>query len=178
MSTLSSERLIFRILGPEDVSERYLTWLNDPEVNQYLETRYVEQTRELCEQFVADMAKDPGSYLFGIFEKNEMKHIGNIKLGFVDSYHQRAQLSLFLGEKSCWGQGYGTEAVRCLSNWGFDSLGLERIEAGCYEVNMASLRTFLKVGYSVEGYFRKKVLFNGRRIGSFWLGMLKGDSIE
>jgi RimJ/RimL family protein N-acetyltransferase len=178
VTTINSERLIFRTLRLEDVSERYLRWLNDPEVNQYLETRYVLQTRDTCEKFVSDMEKDPASYLFGIFDKITKEHIGNIKLGFVNSYHQRGQLSLLIGEKSRWGNGYATESIRCITKWGFKSLQLERIEAGCYETNLGSLRAFLKAGYSVEGFHRKKVLFNGKRIGSFWLGILKGDRIE
>ncbi len=179
MVTIDSDRLLFRVLNKQDVSERYVGWLSDPEINQYLETpRYVTQTKDLCEKFVLDMKKDPASYLFGIFDKMTMEHLGNIKLGFINTYHQRAQLSLFIGEKSCWGKGYGSESIKCITQWGFDTLKLERIEAGCYDNNIGSLRAFLKVGYSVEGYFREKVVFEGRRIGSFWLGILREDRIE
>lgn len=177
MTSITSERLLFRTLSKEDVSERYLNWLNDSDVNRYLETRFTPQTMEACEKFVSDMEKDPASYLFGIFDKVTLEHIGNIKLGFINTHHQSAQLSLFIGEKSCWGKGYATESIRCLTQWGFDALGLERIEAGCYDSNLGSLRAFLKVGYSVEGFFRNSVVSDGRRIGCFWLGILKNDRI-
>jgi ribosomal-protein-alanine N-acetyltransferase len=175
MTTITSERLLFRTLSKEDVSDRYVNWLNDPAVNQYLETRFFLQTRETCEKFVSDMEKDPASYLFGIFDQVTLDHIGNIKLGFINPHHQTAQLSLFIGEKSCWGKGYATESIRSITRWGFDQLGMERIEAGCYDSNMGSLRAFLKVGYSVEGFFRSSTVFNGKRVGNFWLGIIKND---
>ncbi|MBE9523991.1 MAG: GNAT family N-acetyltransferase [Chloroflexi bacterium] len=175
---MDSERLLFKELRKEDVSERYLGWLNDPAVNQFLETRFTNQTRESCEKFVSDMEKDPNSHLFGIFDKVTLEHIGNIKLGFIKTHHQSGQLSLFIGEKSCWGKGYATESIRCITKWGFDVLKLERIEAGCYDTNMASLRIFLKVGFSVEGYLRNSVVSDGQRIGCFWMGIIRNEKIK
>jgi RimJ/RimL family protein N-acetyltransferase len=177
VTTITSERLLFSTLGKEDVSERYLGWLNDPDVNQFLEIRFTPQTRETCEKYISDMERDPAGYLFGIFDKATLEHIGNIKLGFINTHHQSGQLSLFIGEKSCWGKGYATESIGCLTKWGFDVLELERIEAGCYDTNIGSLRAFLKVGYSVEGFFRNSVISEGRRIGCFWLGILRNDRI-
>ncbi|WVM94098.1 GNAT family protein [Halopseudomonas pachastrellae] len=62
-----------------------------------------------------------------------------------------------------------------ITAYGFDSLGLHRLEAGCYEDNLASLRIFLKAGYTVEGFMREHVTLNGRRMGCFWLGKLHNE---
>jgi ribosomal-protein-alanine N-acetyltransferase len=123
------------------------------------------------------MNSDRTSHLFGIFEKDGNGHVGNIKLGFIKERHASGQLSLVIGEKSCWGKGYATEAIRAVTVWAFDELGLERVEAGCYDQNTGSLRAFLKVGYSVEGYHRRSVVLDGARTGSFWLGILKGEVV-
>lgn len=175
MKTVISERLIFRTLTKENVSEQYVGWLNDPEVNQFLETRFSEQSLETCEQFVTQMQNDSASFLFGIFSKETNTHIGNIKLGFINSRHSSGQLSLFIGEKSQWGKGFATESIQTITQWGFDELDLKRIEAGCYDNNMGSLRAFLKAGYAVEGFFKSSVVFKNKRIGSFWLGITKND---
>lgn len=179
MTIIESERLLFRTLGEEDVTVHYLSWLNDPQVNQFLETRFLLQTLESCNKFVSDMNADPFSHLLGIFDKDSLKHIGNIKLGFINKYHQTGQLSLLIGEKSCWGKGYATESIKIITRWGFNTLDLQKINAGCYDTNIGSLRAFLKSGYSVEGFFRNSVVSaNGRRIGSFWLGILRSDPVE
>ena len=178
MTSITSERLLLRTLNSEDVTERYVGWLNDPQVNRFLETRFVTHTLESCRKFVSQMEQDPCSYLFGIFDKETLEHLGNVKLGFINPHHKKGQLSLLIGEKSIWGKGYATEAVRTITQWGFDELGLERIEAGCYETHLASKHIFLKIGYTVDGYFRSSVAFEGRRIGAFMLSILRNEPIK
>jgi len=175
MIELSSQRLIYRALGVDDVTQCYVDWLNNPEVNRFLETRYTHQTLESCQSYVAEMTSSPVQNLFGIYLRDNGKHIGNAKLGFINSHHQRAQLSLFIGEQECWGQGYATETIKAITAWGLYELGLEKIDAGCSEENLGSLRAFLKSGYQVEGFFRKAAVFEGRRIGSFWMSVLKDE---
>src|SRR5690606_30548095 len=64
-----------------DCTERYLSWLQDPEINQYLETRWSPQNMQSIEQFVESMLDDPNNYLFAIRDLTTEQHIGNIKLG-------------------------------------------------------------------------------------------------
>ena len=115
MKKLTSERLIFRTLTKEDVSNEYVAWLNDSDINQFLETRFSIQNLETCEQFVTQMQNDSASFLFGIFNKELNKHIGNIKLGFINTRHSSCQLSLFIGEKSQWGKGFATESIQTVT---------------------------------------------------------------
>ena len=100
------------------------------------------------------------------------EHICNIKVGAISQIHNSGILSLFLGEKSCWGKGYATEAIAAVTRWGFLERGLRRIEAGCYDENLGSLRAFLKAGYSVEGFRRKSYVFEGRPIGAFLMARI------
>ncbi|MDP1997520.1 MAG: GNAT family N-acetyltransferase [Gallionella sp.] len=175
MTAITSERLLFRPLSQHDVTERYVSWLNDPEVNRYLEIRFSHHTLESCSAFVAATNADPTSHLFGIFDRSCGLHIGNIKIGFIKQVYSSGQLSLFLGEKSYWGKGFATEAISAITGWAFNELALIRVEAGCCDENLGSLRAFLKVGYTVEGYFRKNTVLDNRRIGGFWLGILNDE---
>ena len=144
MAELATERVYLRPLSAQDATQTYADWMNDPQVNQYLETRHSPQSVESCRAFIEQCNADPASHLFGIFLQQGHRHVGNVKLGFVNSHYQRGQVSLFIGDKACWGQGLSSEVVRLITAYGFDSLGLHRLEAGCYEDNLASLRIFLK----------------------------------
>lgn len=170
-----SARLTLRKLTVADATPTYAAWLNDPEVHRFLEVRHHTHTVESCREFIAAMNSGDAHHLFGIFLTDSGRHIGNIKLGFIDPRNGDGQLSLFLGDKAAWGQGYATEAIRRMTDFGFRELGLARIEAGIYESNLASLRAFLKAGYSVEGFFRRKYVLDGGRVGSFWLALLKDE---
>ncbi|WP_312299028.1 GNAT family N-acetyltransferase [Stutzerimonas nitrititolerans] len=172
MAEIETARLFLRRLDAADATQTYADWLNDPEVNRYLETRHAPQTPESCMAFIRQCNEDPGSKLFGVFLKETGRHIGNAKIGFLNARYQHAQLSLFIGEKSYWGQGFSSELVRSLTAYGFEKMGLHRLEAGCYEDNLASLRVFLKAGYVVEGFMRDHVTLDGKRQGCFWLGAL------
>ena len=174
---IETKRLFLRPLIESDAVQTYADWLNDSDVNRYLETRHEVQTIESCRTFIQHCNQDSFSQLFGIFLRESGRHIGNAKLGNVNLHHARAELSLFIGDKSCWGKGYATEIVHTLTAYGFDDLGLERIQAGCYEKNLQSLRIFLNAGYTVEGFFRHHVMDNNRPSGCFWLGILKHEFI-
>lgn len=172
MAELETSRLSLRYLSASDASGTYVGWLNDPEVNRYLETRHAHQTVQSCRDFIEQCNADAGSHLFGVFLKATGEHIGNAKIGFINSRYQRGQVSLFIGEKQYWAQGLSSELVLALTNYGLTHLGLHRLEAGCYEDNLASLRVFLKSGYTVEGFMRDQVTLDGRRLGCFSLGIL------
>lgn len=176
MNQFCSARLTYKPLTPEDVSEEYVGWLNDPEINRFLETRFIQQTLETCRDFVRRINADSLEHLFGMFDKECNRHIGNIKLGFINPHHRKGQVSFFIGDKSYHQRGLATEAVGAITSWGFQHCGLKKIEAGCYDANLASLRTFLKCGYSVEGYLRSSFVSDGQRIGSFLLGITVEDA--
>ena len=175
MSHLNSERLHLRPLCKDDASPAYAAWLNDPQVNRFLEIRHQQHSIESCRQFIEAVNNDPAHRLFGIFLTETGEHIGNIKIGFINQYYDTAQLSLFIGSTHAWGKGYATEVIRLVTRHAFEDLGLWRLEAGCYSENFASLRAFMKSGYAVEGFFRKNVVLSGKRQDCFWLGVLKDE---
>jgi len=173
---IETPRLYLRNLQEGDVSQAYVDWLNDPEVNRYLETRHTAQTLASCSEFVKRCNSEKSERLLGVFLRESQSHIGNVKLGLINEIHARGQISLFIGDKTLWGQGLAGEIVFAVTKYGFEEFGLERIEAGCYEENLSSLRLFLSVGYTVEGFFRNHAVSeSGRRMGCFWMGMLKHE---
>ena len=56
-----------------------------------------------------------------------------------------------------WGQGYMTEACRAVVDFGFEDMGLTRVEARCQITNPASARVLEKIGMKREGVVRDRV---------------------
>lgn len=164
-----------RLVTPADCGERYLSWLLDPDVNRFLETRWAEQTLHTVRSFVEAMRSSEDSYLFAIIERESGEHVGNIKIGPINQHHRHADVSYFVGERRAWGRGYATSAIRCATRIAFKRLGLERVQAGVYEANRASARALEKAGYSLEGRFRRQLTSDGGRQDHLYYGILRDE---
>ena len=121
MTILCTDQLMLRQLNREDLTAEYVSWMNDPEVNQFLETRFLPQTYESILNYWDNHRDDACSPWFAMVSKFNEKHIGNIKLGPINRNHQTADISLFIGDKNSWGKGYATQAIVLLSDGHFYS---------------------------------------------------------
>jgi len=159
---IEGKKVFLRPVGLSDVTEKYARWLNDPQVNQFLETRFTVQSVNTIEDYVRRMMNDPGQKFFAICTTKEGVHIGNIKLGPIKKQHGTADISLFIGEKDQWGKGCASEAIYLLSKYAFDELKLRKLKAGCYSNNVGSRKAFEKTGYRLEGRLTDFINFNGQ----------------
>ncbi|MBL8920228.1 MAG: GNAT family N-acetyltransferase [Myxococcaceae bacterium] len=83
-----------------------------------------------------------------------------------DVYARGAEVSYWLGAPFA-GRGIATKAVAALTRFGFEQLGLARLQAGVFEWNQASARVLEKNGYVREAVLRKSVFKDGQLIDSF-----------
>ena len=63
-------------------------------------------------------------------------------------------LSIILGEKDAWGQGYGTEAIHLLLDYAFGYLNFHPVAIGVVGFNRRALGFYEKVGFRREGIQR------------------------
>ena len=146
---IQGKRLYLRSIKESDASENYINWLNDTNVNRFLETRFVEQNLKSIITFIEDKNNSVDEYLLGIFE-NKGNHIGNIKIGPIRPYHSLAEVSIFIGDRSAWGKGYAFESIVMATNFASQHLKLRKLTASMYEDNIGSIRAFSKPGWSIE----------------------------
>src|SRR5262249_15636771 len=139
-------------------------------VTRYLECRFAPCTPGDLGQYVAGVSADPNAVFFAIVLKEMERHVGNIKLASINRTHGTAEVGLMIGEKDCWNKGYAMEAIRLVTAYAFDVLGLHKLTAGCYDVNPASARAFLKAGWVREGLRSEQFECEGRRVGQILLG--------
>ncbi|HEU0163919.1 MAG TPA: GNAT family N-acetyltransferase [Thermomicrobiales bacterium] len=96
-------------------------------------------------------------FAWAICRKDDGELMGTIGLG-VTPRHQRGTLGYWLGV-DYWNQGFTTEAARLVTTFGFEKIGLHRIDAACLPENIGSSRVMEKSGLRYEGtqrgYYRK-----------------------
>jgi ribosomal-protein-alanine N-acetyltransferase len=173
---LSGDKVSLRLVTLHDCTPRYEAWLADPQVNQYLETRWRPQPLESIREFVGGMLESPDNYLFAIVENETDRHIGNLKVGPIHWTHSHADVSYFIGERECWGKGHATEAIRLATTFAFRGLGLHRVQAGLYAGNVGSGRALEKAGYKHEGVFKGQLKNTaGVWEDHVWYGLVRED---
>lgn len=168
-------QLYLRKLSVQDATLQYYHWLQDEEVTKFLEIRFLDNSLDEIRQYILDTNSEAANLFLAICLKKNDSHIGNIKLGPIDSHHGFSPISLFIGDKSCWGKGYATKAITLLSRYAFESLNLNKIISGCYEPNIGSRKAFEKAGFTLEGVQKKQYLFEDQWVDCFCFGLLKEE---
>jgi [ribosomal protein S5]-alanine N-acetyltransferase len=156
---LKGERV--RLVPPDRALhlENALAWLNDPDITAMLE-HSLGVTRRQEEIFFERLeTQRDRDFSWAILDEQE-RHIGFIGLHEINWRHRWATGGLFLGERSAWGRGYATDAVRVRTRFAFGELGLHRIEG--HTMNPAMKRVYEKAGYRHEGVARGKFWRDGR----------------
>lgn len=166
---------VLKPIGPEHVGPRYVAWMNDPQINRFLESRFVHHDLGAISRFVEQVARSANDFMFGIHLVDVGEHVGNIRLGPIDTMHQRASVGFLIGERSAQGRGVATEAVGLVAQFAFERLVLAKLTAGAYASNGGSLRVFQKSGWAREGLRRKHVKSDSFRDDVVEFGLLKED---
>lgn len=152
---LKTDRLELSPVSLEDCNENYLAWLNDGEINQYLESGFHKYTIEQLIDFVKKQELSDKSVFLAIRLKASGKHIGNIKLDKISDIHRSAEYGILMGEKNEWGKGYAKEASVALIDYGFVTLQLRKIYLGVVNMNSAALRLYQNMGFQSEGVLKE-----------------------
>ena len=72
MMKKSQYKYTFKKLTIKDITDNYISWLNDPIVNQYLEVRYKKQTKETVSNYINSFYREEEKYIWGVYHDEKM----------------------------------------------------------------------------------------------------------
>jgi ribosomal-protein-alanine N-acetyltransferase len=172
---IETERLVLRNMTLDDVSQDYVNWLNDPEINKYLSCANTVQTKESCLTYVQSYEGRNDRALIGIFLKDHDLHIGNLTISSIDWHNKIGDIGISIGRKELMGKGFAKEALNGIMRFFFNQLGLHRLQAGVNALNLRSLKLFIKCGFKIEGLLRESNYINGGFEDGYILSVLETD---
>ncbi len=111
-------------------------------------------------RFVAERYENAEAVDWGIVYKGNGRFIGGCGIVGWDLENARAEMGYVLS-RQYWGQGLMPEAVRAMIAFGFEKMGLNRLEARCITENTASARVMEKAGMLYEGTLRQREFIKG-----------------
>jgi RimJ/RimL family protein N-acetyltransferase len=159
-------------LGPGDISEDYLAWLNDADVLRYRTAKVFPTTMSQLKEWVEQIPLR-GDLVLAIRADEGKKHIGNIALNSIWWAHRSAELAIMIGSKEVWGRGYGKEAIELLTSHAFKTMGLNSLWAR--SPNPSFNAAVAKLGWIKEGTQREAFMIDGKFTALECWGLLASE---
>lgn len=168
---LVGELIYLRAITEEDLTGRYFEWLNDFEVTRYTESGRFPNTMAAMESYYRSVILNAANVALAIVEKQTDRHIGNVKIGPINWVHRCAEFGILIGEKDCWGKGYGTEATSLMLKYSFQRLNLHKMVLGVHASHSGAIRAYERAGFRVEGQLREALFLDGRYCDKVLMGV-------
>jgi len=158
----------------EDSLEQLREWRNSPKLKQYFreyrEISDVSQKR-WYENYVLN---DCQQIHFEIHVNRTKKMVGYCCLTGINWINKTAEFSIYLGDSTSYGHGYGIDALNLLLNHAFNDVNLNKIWGEVF-VNNPAINLFKKIGFLEEGLLKQHHYKNGEFRDSHIIGLLACD---
>lgn len=169
---LSSPRLVLRQIVPDDAEAIFATFSDAEAMQHYGETIHqaVADSQELIRQQQHWYAARAG-IRWGITQRGADEVIGSCGFYKFDDEARHAETGYEL-RRAYWRQGIMREALSTILAFGFQTLGLHRVEAVVNAGNDASRGLLLALGLAHEGTLRERFWWDGRLWDEWYFGLL------
>ncbi|MGP3964327.1 GNAT family N-acetyltransferase [Nonomuraea sp. 3N208] len=172
---LTGERVRLRALEPAD-SEDMWRWYHDSEVGRWMDDSPPISLAQNIEKGQNRPRNTFEEMVLGIEALDDQKLVGYVVLGETDFRHGEATVqSIAIGDRSRWGSGYGTDALRVICRYAFEEMGLHRLTLWVVADNTAAVRAYTKVGFVEEGRRREAFRTRGKRHDFLMMGLLSSE---
>ena len=172
---LETERLRLRELDMTDVAVLYPYW-TDPAVTEYFTLepfKSIEEGAGMVALLAGLHAANQG-IRWAITRKTDQTVLGTCGFHNVKPEHHRAEMGYELG-KAYWRQGYMTEALTAIMDYGFKMLDYNRIEAFVNLGNIRSTGCLEKVGFKLDGLLRQYEYARGQFVDQYCYSALRSE---
>lgn len=155
--TIETERLILRKITIQDAEDMYRYSSNEDVTSLVTWNTHIslEDTNDFIRSFLPKYDAP-----WGIELKETGKLIGTVHFVWWDPQNKSAEIGYVLSKEN-WGKGIITEAASAVMTFGFENMGLIRIQARCFLENIGSEKVMKKLGMSYEGIARKAMVVKG-----------------
>ena len=132
---------------------------------------------EEAEQFIKDQSswwEEGEVYNFAITDQGRGTYFGGCVLNNINQGDRLANIAYWV--RSGWARrGIATASVKLAANYGFEHLGLNRLEIVVAKENVASIRVAEKVGAKREGELRRRITVRDQVYDAFLYSLIPGD---
>lgn len=147
-------------------------WINDRELVE-LSSAFKPVSAAEHRHWFDTIRNRADTRIFAIRPQGEATLLGTCQLLKISPVEQSAELQIRIGRADARGRGLGTEAVRQLVAYGFDTLGLRRIALHVFATNIAAQRAYEKAGFVREGVQQDAAMIGGKAVDAVLMAIVK-----
>jgi RimJ/RimL family protein N-acetyltransferase len=148
--TIETERLILRAFAPDDVHPLHRL-MQDADVMRYVGDRRVptlQETWRAVAGWIGHWALR-GYGMWAVQERENGAVVG--RAGIINPADWPGPEVGYLLGRAWWGRGYATEAAAAAMDWGFTTIGFERLISLIDPANAASIAVAERLGETLDG---------------------------
>ncbi len=149
-------------------------WVNDPEIGRYL-LIYRPFNLQAEEEFIDKVNHSDADICLLIARTSDDQAIGVTGFHQLNFKNRHAVFGINIGDKQCWGKGYGTEAGYLMMDYGFNTLNLNRVMLQVFEYNERAIHVYEKIGFQQEGILRQEHYRDGQYWDTIVMGLLRSE---
>jgi len=171
-STLKLRQDVTLIRLAVEHAPKMSVWMEDPAVSQNIGLRS-KPSLEKTIQWINNALKSQDIYPYAILLKGQ--YVGNVIIDRIDRYLDMGRLSVYIGEPNARGSRVGLTGIYLALKECFSSLSLNKVWVTVHVRNIASILTFNRLGFSVEGLLRDEFILDGKRLSVLYMGLLRDE---
>lgn len=170
--SLESNNIYFKPLSLNDIEDIHF-YASDEDVKRFIGWSLMKDLSETKKHIETMMAREiNGTHLYAsVALKSNHKVIGTVMLFNFDTEANNAEVG-YVFSKDYWNQGYGTESMSLINNFGFNSLKLHKLIARVTDANIGSSRILEKTGYTLEGNLKDHNFIDGQYFNLLMFGKI------
>ena len=146
---LDTKRFSLRDLCDKDGNEIYLSWMNDVTIRKFIAASKTIHDLAGLKGYIRERTNRDSVRFFGIFDKAQKKHIGNIKYEPIDFDMGYAIMGILIGEPSFRGIGVFSEVYSISAQYIRSTYNIKKIYLGVNKNNLAAIKSYEKSGFVV-----------------------------
>ncbi|MFF5492201.1 GNAT family N-acetyltransferase [Streptomyces aquilus] len=170
---LTGEKTVLRPFTEAD-AEIMAEIIRDPEVVRFTGGPDTEFTLEQLRSWYGSRSAQPDRLDLAVTDRATGELVGEVVLYEWDARARGCTFRTLLGPRGR-DRGLGTEATRLVLGYGFEELGLHRVQLEVYGHNARALRAYEKAGFVREGVRREADLRDGRWVDWVVMGVLEHE---
>lgn len=170
-----TNRIRLRPINKSDSSLLY-NWITDRSLVLYNSSFYPVTEKDHEAWIKRMMTKRQDLVIFIVEELKTGCAIGSCQLFNINWIHRNAELQIRIGENSYLNKGFGSEAVRLLTTFGFNDLNLHRIYLHVFSSNERAIVAYKKCGFNMEGVLKEAAFIDGNWIDILLMAQLSSRS--